>query len=191
MKNILVLGCIVFILWHFFSSTKETIYEVKAGDTIASIAKDLEAQHIIRSKYGLIFLAKFKNTIPKVGVYDFKTINAFLENIHYSQVKTAFVTLIPGKTIAQYYQQLKHQKFINTTRNLEDIMQELGIQKPYEGRFLPQTYKVNYGDSAKSVFARSYAAMNAELNIFKKNNVIDSKYKLLILASMIEKESGY
>jgi UPF0755 protein len=194
MKKIFIIIVILIILIYGFSPKKSIIYEIKSGATITKIANNLENIGVINSKYALIILAKIKKTIPKVGYYEFNNIIDFLDKIHNYKVKTGFITLVPGKKIKDYYQQIKNTKFIKTSKNLQEIMLSLKIPKPYEGRFLPQTYKFNYGDSAKSIFKRSYELMRENIDkVWQKrvkNKYITSKYQLLILASIVEKESG-
>jgi UPF0755 protein len=198
MKKLIVLTVLIFIIFGAYFShlnqAKNIIYQVKPGSNITLIADELQQQNVIASSVYVKLLAKFIGENPKVGYYQIDTIWQFLTDINNNTVKTGSVVFIPGKTIKEYYNTLKSHTFINTTKSLTQIMQELNIPKPYEGRFLPQTYYYNYGDSAQSIFARSYELMNAKLNIIwgnrDKNQYIKTPYDLLKLASIVEKESG-
>jgi UPF0755 protein len=194
MKKILVIIFAIITSLYIFYPNKTIIYEIKSGNNISKIASDLKKLNVINSKYVFITIAKIKRIIPKVGYYKFNNIFDFLERIHTSKVETSFITLIPGKTTTEYYAQIKNTKFIKTNKSLTEIMASLKISKPYEGRFLPQTYKFNYGDSNLSIFKQSYDLMAKKLDKIwqnrDKNKYITNKYQLLILASIIEKESG-
>lgn len=181
---------IVSTFFWYFNQTPSTIYQVKKNENITSIAKNLADNNIIASPFVFKLLAKIKNTKPKIGYYTFHNIWQFLDDIHSATSLSGFITFVPGKTTLEYYNTLRLNKYIHTTKSLQKIMQELDIPKPYEGRFLPETYHFNYGDSAKSIFKKSYELMNKKLKIFKKNKYIQTPYQLLILASIIEKESG-
>jgi len=185
--------CLI-VFYELFSTKNNIIYEVRSGFGIDKIANDLKQKNIINSKSLFTTIAKIKNISPKIGYYKFNNLWNFLDKIQNYKVESDNITLLPGKTIKQYYKIISNNNNIKTKLPLRKIMQKLKIPHPFEGRFLPQTYKFNYGDSAQSIFARSYNLMNAKLSSIwssrVKNKFIVSKYQLLILASIIEKESG-
>lgn len=75
------------------------------------------------------------------------------------------------------------------------LMKALGRpgQHP-EGRFLPETYLYTGGDSDLDVLKRASDAMDKALNAAwesrDKNSVLKSREEMLILASIVEKETG-
>ena len=108
------------------------------------------------------------------------------------------VTLIEGWNIRQVRAALKRaQPLVHTTDTLDDaaLMQKLGFggQHP-EGRFLPETYVYQRGDTDLDVLKRAHAAMEealAEAWAARADDLpINSPYELLILASIIEKETA-
>ena len=195
-KKILVFSILIIALsLSPFFKIEDRVYQVKSGDNITVIAENLKENNIIRSSKIMIIMAKIFNIKPKIGYYNTtKSLYSFLQKIDKADTKSGNITLIPGKKLTEYYQLLKKHKYIRTDKTLSEIMQILKISKPYEGRFLPQTYKFNYGDSATSILNRSYKLMNNRVEKiwkkFGKNKYINTKYKLIILASILEKESG-
>lgn len=70
---------------------------------------------------------------------------------------------------------------------------ELGIGEP-EGWFLPETYSYTLGDSDLDILARAHRAMRDALALAWASRdeglPLETPYELLILASIIEKETG-
>lgn len=108
------------------------------------------------------------------------------------------VTLIEGWNIRQVRAALKRaQPLIHTTDALDDaaLMQKLGFAGQHaEGRFLPETYVYQRGDSDLDVLKRAHAAMEEALteawDARADDLPINSPYELLTLASIIEKETA-
>ena len=118
----------------------------------------------------------------------------FLENISRGNVVTTKVTLIEGKTLNDYFDQLSSDSSLRSEDTLEEIMQSLDIKAPYDGWFYPETYQFNYGESVRNVLARSFQVMQGKVNELwtdrTKNLPFKSPYEAIILASLIEKETA-
>lgn len=75
------------------------------------------------------------------------------------------------------------------------LMEALGQKgQPAEGRFLPETYAWTRGESDLDILWRAYAAMDRELDAAwadrAENLPLKNRTEALILASIIEKETG-
>ena len=108
------------------------------------------------------------------------------------------VTLVDGWNIRQVRAALgRAQPLLHETGQMSDaeLMAALGFpgQHP-EGRFLPETYVYQRGDSDVDVLKRAHAAMEKELAeawAARSDDLpLASPYELLTLASIIEKETG-
>lgn len=108
------------------------------------------------------------------------------------------VTIVEGWNIRQLRAALKRaEPLLHTTDNLDDaaLMQRLGFggQHP-EGRFLPETYVYQRGDSDLDVLKRAHAAMEKALDEAWESRApdlpINTPYELLTMASIIEKETA-
>lgn len=121
-----------------------------------------------------------------------------LANMSQGKVLQRDVTIVDGWTFRDVLQALsKADKLKHDIVGLDDatIMRKLGApsEKP-EGRFLPETYAYVKGDSDLDVLRRAHEAMTKTLATLwaqrDPNVPLNSPYEALILASIIEKETG-
>jgi UPF0755 protein len=121
-----------------------------------------------------------------------------LTNMALGKVLQRDVTIVDGWTFRDVLQALnKADKLQHETVGIDDatIMQKIGApgQKP-EGWFLPETYAYVKGDSDLDVLRRAHAAMTKTLNTLwtqrDPNLPLATPYDALILASIVEKETG-
>jgi UPF0755 protein len=137
----------------------------------------------------------------KVGEYSLGpplTPRELLLRMRQGKVLQYRVTIVEGWNIRQLRAALKRaQPLQQSSTDMSDteLMTALGFagQHP-EGRFLPETYIYQRGDSDLDVLARAHAAMEKELAaawVGRADGLpLSSPYELLILASIIEKETG-
>lgn len=77
----------------------------------------------------------------------------------------------------------------------DNLAERLSLAVPFlEGYFLPDTYQFRRGDSAESILQRAHEAMVSELAVTWSSRGpacdLTSSVELLVLASIIEKETG-
>ncbi len=137
----------------------------------------------------------------KVGEYALDaslTPRELLQRMRQGRVLQHRVTFVEGWNMRQLRAALKRaEPLVHTTGTLDDaaLMQRLGFagQHP-EGRFLPETYIYQRGDTDIDVLKRAHAAMEKALADAWESRAddlpVDSPYELLILASIIEKETA-
>jgi len=109
------------------------------------------------------------------------------------------LTLVEGWTFAQLLEALEQDETLEHTLAQDNghawpnVMDSLAINHP-EGWFLPETYQFTRGDSDSDILARSHEAMKIALdeawNARDDDLPLVSPYELLILASIIEKETS-
>jgi len=107
-------------------------------------------------------------------------------------------TVVEGWTYAQLLQALSQNDVLEqTTEGLSaevwpDFLPDSDITHP-EGWFLPETYQFTRGDSTEDILRRSHRAMKEVLAEAWRERAadlpLDSPYELLILASIVEKET--
>ena len=194
---------VVISIWVWTSKDmlvkEKQIYQVNYGASIGTVAKDLRDKKWINSELFFNSLSKLLGANKKLqsGYYQIDPnmdVMTFLENISSGSVVTTKVTLIEGKTLNDYFDQLSSDSSLISEDTLEEIMQSLGITAPYDGWFYPETYQFNYGESVKNVLARSFQVMQGKVNELWDDRANDlpfkSPYEAIILASLIEKETA-
>jgi UPF0755 protein len=109
------------------------------------------------------------------------------------------LTLVEGWTFRQLArlldsnETLQHRFTVSDPAQWPDLLSVLDIEHP-EGWFFPETYQFTRGDSDLDILTRAHRAMRAELEQAWSTRAeglpLDSPYDLLILASIIEKETA-
>ena len=202
-RIIALLLLLLVIAWIFTSKdilvNQAQIFQVKSGSTMGEVAQELSDRNIIKSKRFFIALSKLLNANKKLksGYYEVSpdtSVFAFIEQITKGNVLKTKVTLIEGKTIQHYFDQLSKDPSIISKASIEKVMSSIGLKKPYEGWFYPETYIFNYGESIENVLKKSHETMESKLSdLWEKRDKsipLDSPYEAIILASLIENETA-
>ncbi len=200
---------VVFMDYQRFTKTPLAIpeagfdYEVTPGANVKSIAQDLKRHHLMTQPYYLVFLARIEGNSAsiKAGEYHFApgaTPAQLLSQLVAGKVHEYSFTIIEGWTFQQLTGALaRHEKLTHTLQDLsaEQIMARLGKPDEHpEGRFLPDTYHFPKGATDLAFLQRAYQAMEIKLDqewqARSENAPLSTPYEALILASIIEKETG-
>ncbi len=169
--------------------TESRVVLVRKGSGVNQIAAQLAHDGIIADagifRMGLRFLDRDGSL--KAGEYRFPAA------ITMRQVRSMMVrgeTVLRRFTVAEGLTTLEIFDIIAGTEALEG---EISL-KPEEGRFLPETYYYSLGDSRDTVLGRMRDAMHRTLDELWESRAADLPFKTkeeaLILASIIEKETG-
>jgi UPF0755 protein len=121
-----------------------------------------------------------------------------LANMSTGKVLQRNFTIVDGWTFAELRQALaKAEKLRHDSTALDNaaIMQKIGAGgEAAEGRFLPETYAYVKGDSDLDILKRAHVAMTKTLAELWEGRAPDlpltTPYEALILASIVEKETG-
>ena len=194
---------LIFFAWVLTSKdiivNQPQIFHVEPGSSIGQVAQELSDQNIIKSKRFFTSLSRLLNANKKLksGYYEIKpdsSVLNFINQISNGESLKTKVTLIEGKTIGYYFKQLNNNPSITPNESLESVMNSIGVKKPYDGWFYPETYIFNYGESIENVLKKSHETMKFKLMELwedrDKSVPLDSPYQAIILASLIEKETA-
>ncbi len=185
-------------------STDGLVLEVKPGMGIGAIARELRRQpDLLRSTFYLEAYARFNGLAPrlKVGEYALApgmTPRDLLERIATGQVIQYPLTVVEGWTFQQLRQALAaHPKIAQTLREASDAEIMARLDRPGrhpEGWFFPETYHFPAGFTDEAFLRRALTAMEQRLARAWSQRAadlpLDDPYQALILASIVEKETG-
>jgi len=176
---------------------------VPNGVGVSWLANHLETQGIIDNKYVFrIYTWINKRDVSiKAGEYTLVNIDSIpdlVAKVEQGKVIQYSITLIEGKTYKEYKQQLMAQRLLEdqlVDMSDAEVMRKLGaIGKKPEGLFAPQTYFFQKGDSDFDVLKQAYERLDAVAEDAWNNRSeaveVKTKYQLITLASIIEKETG-
>ncbi len=180
---------------------QEIIIQPKSG--LRSIANQLVEQKVLGSPWPFILLAKIleKEQNLKAGDYTLnKNVTPYqlLLSLNRGKATQGSITFIEGKTFKQMREKIaKNDAIKNTTQALSDaeIMKLVGNGEAHaEGLFFPDTFYFDRGTQDTILLKRAYYSMQAKLNQAWNNRAPNLPYKnsyeALIMASVVEKETG-
>ena len=208
---ILIVGIGCGYLWFHFQSwlssplsiPQEGIrYELESGRSLSHLSQDLSAQKILSNPRWLNWYARFyhKEKIhPGEYALDYGlTPFTLLEKLNRGDVILHQVTLLEGWNFRQVMAALDEQPELthlltNKTNAQRLEVLNLPISHP-EGWFFPDTYRFTKGMSDVEILTQAYNAMRKLLTDMwdakAANLPYQSDYQALIMASIIEKETG-
>jgi len=183
--------------------TSPFAFEVKPGSSLRSVARELTGAGVLARDWPLVALARFQGVdrAIKAGSYEITeeiTLPALLEKLTQGDVSQSALTVVEGATFAELKAQIgAHPDITRSTLDLPDaeLMRKIGApETPPEGWFFPDTYYFAAGSTDTAVLARAYRLMRDRLDAAwarrDPDTPLRNPYEALILASIIEKETG-
>jgi len=183
------------------SETSQTVL-VGQGETLTSVINRLAAEGIVRHPHWLLVYARWKDqTHIRAGEYELQqgiTGETLLQKLASGKVIQYQVTFIEGNTFSDTLKLLSSQKkLINDIDSISDdeYKKLMGFSRSQtEGNFFPDTYSYVSGMKMSDVLRVANNRMNSILDEEWKKRAADVPYKTpyeaLIMASIIEKETG-
>lgn len=181
-----------------------TIYEVPRGAAFSQVVHDLDDRGIIDAAWpyqGLARIAPEATQGLRAGEFELEPgMNGrqLIAHLSSDQVVTYRLTIPEGWTFKQMRRLLDQApKLDHRTQKMSDeaVMAALGHDEMHpEGRFFPDTYRYHKGVSDIEILRRAFDRMQQTLDkVWGERDddlPIDSSYQALILASLIERETG-
>jgi len=181
----------------------ETVIEIKKGDTLESVVKNLSTRNVTVNRLWFRLFAYRKNLdhLLKVGEYVLakgSTAADILQQLTDGKTRQYSITFPEGWSFKQMFQTIKSNPNLQhtlTDNQLEDLMAQIGSDKNHpEGLFFPDTYFFEKNTSDVDLLKRAHDRMQAVLNEeWQKRDhgvPLENPYQALILASIVEKETG-
>lgn len=189
-------------------SSQDIIVEPKSS--LRSVADQLVKQGVISEPWRFILLARVlhKESYLQAGSYTLNrnvTPYQLLLSLNHGKATQGAITFIEGRTFAQMRERLaKNEAIKHTINNLSDaqIMLLIGAaEKHPEGLFFPDTYYFDRNTEDIVILKQAYAAMRSKLAKAWEDKAgkgvngasalpYKNSYEALIMASIVEKETG-
>jgi UPF0755 protein len=209
----LLAAIIIFYGWIFLwpvvpattNSSEASLYKVKIQpqSRIASIAEQLHDQGLFVSPLTLQLGARAILVASKLkpGTYLLPlraSLGSILLQIANGDRVKETIAIIPGMTVWQLRALIdNHPALLHQTKGMssKELLQALNLSYPSaEGLFFPDTYVFDPDEPDITIYRRASQAMQKQLSQAwsqkESSSPLKSPYEMLILASIIEKETG-
>jgi UPF0755 protein len=178
-------------------------FTLNSGSSLKSAATQMKQAGVLESDWMIVWLARAMGKAGQIkyGNYQLEkdiSLYELLDIITSGRTERSRATIIEGITFKELRTMLNaHPGLRHDTSLLSDseIMQRIGALEPdAEGLFFPDTYNFSSGSSDIAFLKRAYQAMQKHLQASWEKREADlpfeSPYQALILASIVEKETG-
>ncbi|MCG8315151.1 MAG: endolytic transglycosylase MltG [Pseudomonadales bacterium] len=180
--------------------------ELKRGESIHHVARQLHQQQVISSVKPFVYYARYMDKAHKIKAGEYLiepgvTLSDVLDQLVEGRVIQYSITLVEGLTSAEFVkkliseERLEHFLKPDQVADLSKLMVLLGSDGVHpEGQFFPDTYFYHKGESDLDVLRRAHEKMQQvvaqEWQNRAKELPYESAYEALIMASIVEKETG-
>ena len=185
---LLAAGAVMGLWYGPGPATTDRTVVVPRGSSLTAAAKELEAAGTIRSAPIFVRLAGILGSDDPIHAGEYEvpagaSASAVLELLQSGRVVQHLLTIPEGTPSIVVHERLMAQPLLTG---------DIGV--PAEGSVLPDTYSFHRGESRQAVLARMQEAMTKALDeawqARKPTTAVSSKRDALILASVVEKETG-
>jgi UPF0755 protein len=179
------------------------VYEIAAGTSLKQLAYDLQRRGITGHPHYLVWLGRELDLAHRLQAGEYQitpdmTPESLLRKLAGGEVIQHAITLIEGQTFKEMLAVITASgEIVHTLDGVgtEELMVRLGHEgENPEGRFLPDTYHFPQGTTDLAFLTRAYNAMEhhlAEAWAGRDEGLpLNTPYEALILASIVEKETG-
>lgn len=178
-------------------------FSIQPGSTLRSVAAQLHRQGLLQHPYAFVAIGRLlgKAGQVKAGSYSLDkatTPYALLQKVTRGETLLGKVTVIEGWTFGQMRGALASSpRLKHDTEGMSDreLLAAIGAAETHpEGLFFPDTYYFDVGSSDIEVYRRAYHAMQEVLArawaARSEPLPYANPYQALVMASIIEKETG-
>ena len=182
--------------------TEGAVLVVERGETLSGVAARLHAQGYLRQLLPLRLYVRYSGrSVIRAGEYRLipgQSMLDLLARLESGDVIRYSITFPEGWTLAQWRAALASESRLRGAAGALDdaqLAKELGIaQANPEGWFSPNTYFFVAGDTDRDILVRAYRRQQEVLTTFWRQRSpglpCENPYQALILASLVERETG-
>ena len=188
---------------HLNVPSEGLLYEFRSGASLSRLAHELADRGVIGQPRMLILLGRQMDVAHRLQAGEYRLRSDMkpadlLTSLADGDIEQYSLTVIEGQTFRELLATIATSDVIIgtlETDDAEDIMSRLGHPGEHpEGRFLPDTYLFPRGTTDVGFLQRAYDAMQQQLASAwqgrEEGLPLESPYEALILASIVEKETG-
>ena len=178
-------------------------FTVRRGAPLRAVAHELTAAKVLPADWTLVGLARLRGVdrTMKAGNYEVAsgtTLAGLLAKLTQGDATQTSFTIVEGWTIHDLREALRtDEEIVKQVADLPDaeVMAKIGAsEKEPEGWFFPDTYFFATGTTDASILVRAHRLMRERLAAAWEARAtglpIATPYEALILASLVEKETG-
>jgi UPF0755 protein len=196
----LVLGVLAWYGWERYKNFLEAplnipasgqVFDLGSGATGSGIVLQLAGMGLTQTGWEWRLLMRLEPHVYRIGEYLLETGStpqAVLKKLASGEVIQYRFTLVEGWTYRQLLASLAENPVL-----LHEPDKDSQLEHP-EGWFLPETYQFTRGNTDQDILVRAHAAMQEALSAAWESRddglPLETPYELLILASIIEKETS-
>jgi UPF0755 protein len=178
------------------------VFELDSGATGAEIVQQLADMGMTRAGWEWRLLMRLEPHLYQAGEYLLQPgwrPRDVLQWLSSGEVVQYRFTLVEGWTYKQLREALEQNEILESElpediNDSETLLADVPGSNHPEGWFLPETYQFTRGDSDRDILLRAHDAMRAALtDAWESRDLalpLETPYELLILASIIEKETS-
>ncbi|ASM49685.1 UPF0755 protein [Pseudoalteromonas espejiana DSM 9414] len=179
--------------------TTPTQFEVEKGTGFNKLCKQWQAKGWLNSCWRYQVVAKLDPTLTdlKAGLYELTNTSVInnIKKINNGEQLSFSFTIIEGQNLREVIAAIANAPQLNNNLNTEQLAQQIrGEDTHLEGWLFPDTYHYHSNDTATSLLKRAAEKMQQTLaqawQQRDKNVPYKNAYEALIMASIIEKETG-
>lgn len=164
------------------------LIQIQSGASLQNIARVLQDNQLVQKDYHFILYSKINKIYPKIKAGEYLieqdvTLADVAKILTDGKVYLRKITFAEGLTIREIAEILYQNELLSGD-----------FEIPSEGAFLPETYTFSRNEERQKIMARGVATMNETLeqawNTRDADLPLKNKQEMLILASIVEKETG-
>jgi UPF0755 protein len=192
-----------FLVQPLHTGADNDIIVIKPGSSMRAVADQLQRQGIVTQPRYLVWRARQRGIAAKIRAGEYQvsdaiSVDQLLDRFVSGEVIHYYLTLVEGWNFHEVRMAIAQSPYLkHTLDGLSDaeIMVRLGKAEEHpEGRFFPDTYAFPRGTLDVVILQRAYQTMVQHLQQEWQQRdpdlPLETPYEALILASIIEKETG-
>jgi UPF0755 protein len=193
--------------WYFVNTpvrlpSRPYDFTVHPGMSVKAVARQLAAEGVLLEPYTFWLFARAEGKASAIQAGTYRMTEALtppqlLDKLARGDVVLAEILFVEGTTLKQWRAQLARSAEVKQTvanASDDDLRGALGLDQPVEGWLFPDTYRFTPGSADIDILKRAHAAMKRRLaeawNMRDVRSPLKAPYEALILASIVEKETG-